>query len=247
MAIKTRFQNPVVGDTLTLKLYARNSNNFADVYNIDHVDIRMESCPVDCAEKHDVTSDVLIETIPGSAIEHYDTGMYDFGLATSAPLYQIGRYHDIWYVQYNQGDVLSAYKQDFQLYPDLWVLSGAPVVYDFSFRFTPNRMRRGSKKWLVIQIIPNVPRATDLKKYYENIAISADLSISIEQACGACIPAEEDLRLVVDDDPVTERDKVFCYYQIDTTDWDCGIYNVWFKLNFAGNLDISPKQQLQIY
>jgi len=247
MAIKTRFQNPVVGDTLLLKLFARNSNNFADLYNIDHVDIRFESCPVDCASKRDVTSDILVETIPGSYIQRDDVGMYHFGLLANAPQYQIGRYHDIWYVTHNQGDVLSPFKQSFILNPDLWVLSGTPVVYSFDFRFTPNRMRQGSKKWLVIQIIPNVPRATDLMKYYENLAISAELRINIEQNCGPCVPSEQDLRLVVDNDLVTERDKVFSYYKVDTTDWDCGIYNVWMELDYAGNVEISPKMQLQIY
>ena len=41
---KTRNQNPVVGDTITLKLYTQNSNNFADVFAIDHIDIVKEHC-----------------------------------------------------------------------------------------------------------------------------------------------------------------------------------------------------------
>src|ERR1019366_2184071 len=223
MTIKTRNQNLVVGDTLVLKLFARNSNNFADLYNIDHVDILFENCPEDCNDKKNVATDALVETIAGSSIQRDGVGVYHFGLSTTAPEYKIGRYHDVWYVTFNNGDVQTYYRQDFKLNPDLWILSGTPVIYSFDFRFTPNRMRQGSKKWLVIQIIPNVPRAVDMQKYYENIAISADLRINIEQACGPCLPPEEDLRLVIDNCPVTERDKVFSYFLIDTCDWDCGI------------------------
>jgi len=250
MANKTRNQNPVVGDTINLKLISRNSNNLCDLFNIDHVDILIESCATcgeECKCEKKEIKETLVETIPGSSIERCDVGTYNFDLVTSAPTYIIENYHDVWYVTFKEGDVQTSYKQNFKINPDLWVLSGTPVVYSFDFRFTPNRIRKGSKKWLIIQIIPNVPRATDLQKYYENIAISAELKISIEQACGPCVPKESDLRLIVDEDPVTERDKVFSYYKIDTTDWDCGIYNVWFELDFAGNVEISPKQQFQVF
>lgn len=37
--IKERYQNPVVGDTIRLRLFFYNSNNFADVNTIDQVAI----------------------------------------------------------------------------------------------------------------------------------------------------------------------------------------------------------------
>jgi hypothetical protein len=253
MKIVTRNQNPVIGDTIALKLYSRNSNNFADLYNIDHIDIMLENCPVECANDHNPNPiaahkvDTLIQTIPGSEVKKCCTGIYDVNLVTSAPTYVVGNYHDVWYVQFTEQDVLSPFRQDFKLNPDLWVLSGTPVVYSFDFRFTPNRIRKGSKKHLVIQIIPNVPRATDLFKYYENIAISSELRINIELNCGQCVPQEADLRKVIDNERVFERDKVFSYYFIDTCDWECGIYDVWFEIDYAGSTDISPRQQFQLF
>jgi len=239
--MKDRNQNPVVGDDILLKLFTRNSNNLADVCSIESVEI----WKLDCEDKPDKR--YLVETIDKSCVTQTDTGSYQIGLGTTAPLYTIGRYQDIWNVIFRDGDEVTKVVQEFKIYPDLWITSPTPVVYSFDFSFTPNRIRQGSIKWLIIQIHPNVPRATDLQRYYENIAISSDIKISIEQNCGACVPAERDLRLIVDNDLVTTRDKVYAYYKVDTTDWDCGIYDVWFELDFAGNKEISPRQQFQIY
>src|ERR1039457_2703620 len=209
--MKFRNQNPVIGDLIRLKFYTQNSNLFSDVFNIDHVEIIEEECK-DRLRIDKVDKDILpIETIPASSIIHDDMGIYHIDLQTSSPQYVIKRYHDVWYTQFREGDVLSPVKQDFQIYPDLWITSPTPVVYSFDFHFTPNRIRQGSIKWLIIQIVPNVPRATDLERYYHNLAISSDLIINIEQNCGPCVPQEEDLRMVVENQPVTERDKVFSY------------------------------------
>jgi hypothetical protein len=135
----------------------------------------------------------------------------------------------------------------FQVYPQLWYSSPIPIVHDFQFFFQPNRMRFGENKWIMIEVVPNVPRATDLARYYENIVISSNLNVSIEQACGPCLPAEEDLRLVVDSQPTEFKEKNRAYYRIDTTTLECGIYNIWFTLFFGGNTYISPKNQFQIY
>ena len=75
----------------------------------------------------------------------------------------------------------------------------------------------------------------------------SDLKISIEQACGNCLSDEQDLRLIVDKELVQSREKRYGYYKLDTTEMDCGIYNVWFQLEFGGNVYISDKMQLQIY
>ena len=37
------------------------------------------------------------------------------------------------------------------------------------------------------------------------------------------------------------------YYFIDTTQYDVGIYNVWFELQYAENTFVSEKNQLQIF
>jgi hypothetical protein len=242
MSVKERQQNPVVGDTVNLRLVTYNSNNPSDVNSITSVDIYALECNTTCKDGRR-----LVESIDGSLVQHTDVGTYLLPLTTAAPEYVSTKYQDVWNVVFASGDVAAEINNNFQLYSDLWYTSVTPAVYSFDFRFQPNRIRKGSKKWLIIQILPNVPRATDIERYYTNLAISANLLISIELNCGPCVPPEEDLRLIVDSAPVDVRDKVFGYYFLDTTDMDCGIYNVWFELDYAGNVDLSTKQQIQIY
>ena len=83
--------------------------------------------------------------------------------------------------------------------------------------------------------------------YYENLAIVSDLKVSMEQVCGDCVPAEEDLRLVIDRELVNYREKGYAYYFLDTTQFDEGVYNVWFELCFGENVFISDKNALQIF
>jgi hypothetical protein len=61
------------------------------------------------------------------------------------------------------------------------------------------------------------------------------------------MPQEQDLRLVIDSDDVTLREACRAYYMLDTTEMSCGIYNVWFEMEFGESLYISDKQQLQIF
>ena len=163
------------------------------------------------------------------------------------PSYTIGKYTDRWTVTFEDTEPDGTIDNWFEIYPDLWYTTPIPVVYDFNFMFRPNRLRKGSKQYLLVDISPNVPTGSDLCRYYENLAIVADVSISIEQFCGPCVPEESDLRLVVDDELITFREKTMAYYQLDTEDMECGLYNVWFKLNMGTNVYLSDKMQLQIY
>jgi len=108
-------------------------------------------------------------------------------------------------------------------------------------------MRKGEVKPIEIEIIPNVPRATDLCAYYENIAIASQLFVYIRQRCGDCVPCESDLQLIVDREPTFYKEKNRGYYKIDTNLFDCGIYDIWFELDFGTNVYISDTNQLQIY
>lgn len=245
MATKERSQNVIVGDTILLRFISWNSNNFANVKEIQKVDIYFldpaeKSCTEPCGKR-------LVETIDGSDITLEDVGKYLLTLATSTPTYVIGKYSDEWSVVFEDNDEVSVIDNYFNIYPDLWFTSTMPAVYGFDFRFQPNRIRKGSKKYLIIQIVPNVPRATDLERYYVNLAINSGLSVTIEQACGPCTPAEEDLRLIVEEEEVTVRDGVFGYYLLDTTELDCGIYNLTLRLDYLDSVEISPKMQFQIF
>lgn len=242
-ATKERYQNPTTGDTVKLRLFSYNSNNLANL-TVEKVEIYV----LDPTEKCEANPDGrrLVQTFDGSSVVQEDTGTYLLEVEMTDPLYLLGTYKDVWTLAIDNQPAQTA-EQVFEVYPQLWYTTPIPVVYDFSFHFQPNKLRQGSIQYLIIEIVPNVPRSRDLRQYYENLAIVSDLQISIEQACGPCVPEEADLRLLVDDEPVDYREKRFGYYKLDTTDMDEGIYNVWFKLNLGENVYVSEKMQLQIF
>jgi hypothetical protein len=246
MTTKERYSNPVVGDTIKLRLHTFNYQNAADLVAVEKIDIYF----LDPNEVSDSNPDGrrLVESVDGASVTQEDTGQYLVEVELVSPKYVIGQYFDIWTAQFTAEETATTAPHPFQIYPDLWYATPIPVVYDFSFHFQPNRMRRGSKQYIMIEIKPNVPSATDLQRYYENLAIVADLKISIAQsACSNCAPAEQDLRLIVDEEAVDYREKRWGYYKLDTADMDVGIYNVWFKLEFGGNTYVSDAMQLLIY
>lgn len=241
--MKQRNQNPVVGDDIELRLFTFNSNASADVTEIEKVDIYYLDPAMVSAENSDGRR--LVES--HTDITQEDTGRYLITPSLIGPTYVIGKYLDIWHVKFESDEPATTIEQNFSIYPDLWITAPVPLIYDFSFRFRPNKITKGSKRYIIIEVTPNVPKSSDLEKYYNNLAIVSDLSISIEQACGDCMPQEQDLRLIVDAQPVDYREMKYGYYFLDTTDLDCGIYNIWFTLNLGTNIYVSEKNQLQIH
>jgi len=238
---KERYQNPSVGDEINLRLFTYNSNNKTNVDSIEKVEIYVE-------DSSTLTGFRLVDTIDGSDVTTESTGQYLAQLTTSEPLYTIGNYRDVWYVIFEDSEEdASLVTNYFSLYSDLWFTTPIPPIYDFSFNFRPNRIRKGSKKYLLIEIVPNVPRGAEILPYYQNLAIVSDLRVSIELACGECVPAEQDLRLIVDRSLVDYREKGFGYYFLDTTSYDEGIYNIWFELTFGENVFISEKNSFQVF
>lgn len=242
---KERYQNPVVGDTVTLRLFVFNQKNYANVESVQKVDIYLLDPTAKTPDNPD--GRVLIQTVGSSDIQNTDVGKYLLTLTLTDPKFVIGKYIDVWSIAFKNETQVGTITNFWSIYPDMWYTSPTPVVYDFQFRYSPVRFRQGEKKYLRIEIIPNVPTASDLARFYENLAIVSDLSVSIEQMCGPCVPQEADLRLIVEDAPVDFREKRFGYYQLDTTDMDCGIYAIWFKVEFADNIYISEKQQIQVF
>jgi len=148
--------------------------------------------------------------------------------------YTIGDYVDVWYAYIEANDDLSTVENTWIIYPDLFYTSPLPIVHDFSFAFRPNKLRLGSKQYIIIDITPNVTNASDLARYYENIAIVSPLKISIEQVCGDCLPAEEDLRIIADEVDVELRERGRGYYFLDTEELTTGLYDIWFTMEFGG-------------
>jgi hypothetical protein len=243
---KERYQNPVVGDTLNLRLHVFNYHSPADVLSVKQVDVYFLDPDNRCEENPDGRR--LVESFDGSLATTDNTGEYLLPVTLTGPKYVIGQYFDVWTAEFTEGEIHKTNPHPFQVYPDLWYTTPIPVIYDFNFHFQPNKLRKGSKQYIQIEVIPNVPKAKDIQQYYENLAIVADLKISIEQTpCSNCVPQENDLRLVVDEEPVDYREKRWGYYKLDTADLDCGIYNVWFRLDFGDNVYLSDKMQLLIF
>ena len=74
MATKERYQNPVVGDQINLRMFAYNSNNFADFADVEQVEIYY-------MDPEEITADNpegrrLVETFDGAAVTVEDTGKY---------------------------------------------------------------------------------------------------------------------------------------------------------------------------
>lgn len=241
--MKERYQNPVLNDDIRLRLYSYNSNNRANVSYIEKVEVYY----LDPQEISDSNPDGrrIVETIERGLITEEEIGLYSLVINAESERYNIGDYLDVWYVTVQNES--TQIENTFQIYPDLWFTSTTPIIYDFNFAFRPNRLRAKSKRWLMIEISPNVPTKSDLFSYYTNLAIVSPLKIYISQNCGDCVPAEEDLRLVVDGENVELREKCLAYYFLDATEMDCGIYDVWFEMELGESLYISEKQQLQIH
>ncbi len=244
MATKERYQNPVPNDTVVLRLFVYNQNSFSNVQSIEKVEIYKMP---DDASINDVSKGTLFRTISPPDIKQDDTGKYYVDLVADYPLFTVGKYVDIWHVVFASEEGTNQIINTFNLYADLWYTTPIPVVYDFSFVFRPNRFRKGSKQYIICQITPNVPRGTDLGRYYENLIINSNVMISMELTCGDCVPAEQDLRLVLDQAPTDYREKNYAYYLLDTTELEVGIYNVWFTMDMGENTFISDRMNLQIF
>jgi hypothetical protein len=247
--IKERNQNLVIGDEIKLRLFTYNSNHRQNVLSVEKVEIYY-------LDENSKTEDnpegrILIKTIDGANVELVEDnfgGHYSIDLNLEDQVFVIGKYIDVWHVVFNTNQS-GTVTNEFRVIPDLWFASDTPIIYDFSFGFRPNRIRYGERKWINIDIIPNVPNASELKRYYVNLAISSPLKIYIEKACGDCVPKEKDLRMIVDGDLVQHRRGAEGSFFLDTEslEMECGIYNVWFEMEFGENRYISDNSQLQIY
>jgi hypothetical protein len=243
---KERYQNPSCGDEITLRLFTYQSNNRSNVQSITEIKIYVIDDTLRTSENPEGLR--LIETIDGSNVVEEETGQYSITFTANTDLYIIGNYYDAWTVVFATDDCASSdIYNKFKLYSHLWFTSPVPLIYDFNFNFRPNRLRKGSKRYVMVQITPNVPRGADITPYYENLAIVSDLKVSMSLSCGECVPAEEDLRLVVDRHLVEYREKGYGYWYFDTSLYEEGIYDVWFELALGENIYLSEKNALQIF
>lgn len=247
MSEKERNQNPVAGDLLNLRLFTYNANHRQPLHAVDSVEIyHLDRTEVSEENPEGLR---LVKTFD-EAEEVADDfgGHYRVQLDLDPSEYVIGEYVDVWRVRFDperEGTVTNGFK----VVSGLWYASDMPIVYDFSYGFRPNRVRKGEKRWLTVDVIPNVPTSGDLQRYYTNLSVASPVKIFIEKRCGDCVPKEKDLRMVVEAGEVQYRKGSEGYFFLDTAslDMDCGIYDVWFELEFGESKYISDSLQLQIY
>lgn len=249
MALKERNQNPVVGDEVSLRLFTYNANQRQPVDAVERVSIY--HLDQSCATQDNPEGRRLVMEMSGSDVEEVDDqfgGHYQIKFDLDSGRFVVGNYIDVWTVRFSASQT-GTVTNGFSVLSEMWYASDMPVVYDFSYGFRPNRVRKGEKRWLTVEVIPNVPRSSDLERYYMNLALASPVKISIEKVCGDCVPKERDLRLVVDKGDVEFRRDSEGYFFLDTDalGMDCGVYNVWFDLNFGENSFISDNLQLQVY
>lgn len=249
MSNKERNQNPVAGDTIDLRLFTYNSNHrqplegveMVEIYHVDRTEVSEEN-PEGLR---------LVATVPAEDVEEVADdfgGHYRVSVFLDDGAFPIGDYLDVWHVRFNTNQSGTVTNQ-FRVISNLWYASDMPIVYDFSYGFRPNRVRKGERRWLTVDVVPNVPTEGDLQRYYTNLAVASPVKIFIEKRCGDCVPAERDLRMVVEGGEVQYRRNSEGYFFLDTESlgMDCGIYDVWFELEFGENKYLSDSLQLQVY
>lgn len=249
MANKERMQNPVVNDTVILRLFVKRSNIPQDDVLFESIDIYF----LDPSNKSCDNPDgrCFIESIDGSEVQTDPdcSGSYFVEVLLERPKYQVGKYLDIWITALDADDPPDTVINQFEIYPNLVSTSPIPPIYDFDFKFQPNRIRKGACQYIVAEVIPVMVNGCDLDRYYQNLAIAPDLTMTIELFCGQCVPADPDLRIILEDEPIDFKEKRIGAFLLNTEELDmsAGIYQVTFKLKFCGNCYISPKMALQIF
>jgi len=243
---KERNQNIVAGDNLNLRLFTYNSNQRQNVLSVDKVEIYY--LDDSCITQDNPEGKRLVQLVEEPDINLISEGQYSINIEVEDQKYVIGKYLDVWYVNFDSQQSGSV-TNEFSVTPDLWFASDLPIIYDFSFGFRPNRIRYGEKRWINIEITPNVPNISELRRYYANLSVSSPLRIWVEKICGDCLPKEKDLRIVVEGDLVEHRRGTEGSYFINTEllNMECGMYNVWFEMEFGENKYISDNLQLQVF
>lgn len=247
--MKERFQIPNCGDTIKLRLFSFNSNEKKNVFSVEKVEIIY----LDENEKSEANpyGEILYKTINQSSIQNPSEGEYHIELTLDenddGDPFLTGRYIDRWHIQFEENETCTSNQINnfFEVFPSLWFTSSGPNIYDFDFKFKPNKITKGSKRYIIIEIKPITPAIDSIQQYYQSIAIAGDLKISIQKSCSNC-PEEED-ELIVEDQLIEFREQNLGYYLIDTEELEKGIYDVWFRLEHGGLVYISDRNQLSIY
>lgn len=238
MPVKERKAFPSVGDQVRLRLYTYNSNAPKSVFSIEKIDVY--HIDTDNTES-------FVESIDGSLAVQESEGVAYVDVSLTSPQYVIGSYKEVWSVKLESADsAVTKISNFWAVHEPLWYSSSDALVLDYKFGMRPNKIRKGSIQHLRLQVQPNAPDASSIEQYYKLVQYFGDMKIKIINDCGDC-ETPEDLKVIVEDVTLTEKDGNVFFYKLDTTDLDAGLYHVTLTLDVAGNRYLSDKMALQIY
>ena len=126
---KERYQNPVIGDNIKLRLMAYNSNSKTNFTSIEKIEIYY----LDPEEKTEENPNGLrlVKTIASEEVENSEIGIYSVSFIAEKDLFTIGKYIDVWHVIVE--DESTNIQNNFEIYPNLWFTTTTPIIYDFNF------------------------------------------------------------------------------------------------------------------
>lgn len=255
--IKERTQNPVLGDTINLRLFSYSSNTLSDVYRVKSVKIFY--LDHDQRTENNPDGRVLIRTVAEPDIQNPSDGEYLLPLITNETEFRVGSYIDRWEILFEDTDNRDGViENSFHIYRDLWYTSEKPIIYDIGFNFQPYRLVQGCRKHLRVDLEIFAPEEDIIDKYYYYLLTLADIQLRIVQDEGVGYEeVETDKNVVLNWTTVDFRENTTGYYRIDTSadprphragkPWGTGIYLVQFRATLGGNLYLSQKFRIQIY
>lgn len=248
---KEKYENPTLGDTVRLRLYVYNSNAMTSVKVFRSIAIYLLD-PFNKSEQN-IDGRTLITQIATTTITQQSVGNYYVDLVlNSSDDFVLGDYIIQWNLIFeNDPDCPSIIEDKFTIYSRNWATSDLPLIHSFDFKFSPNRFVKNSKQYLIVKIIPKAQNADTLSRYYANMAVSSGLTVSISERCGPCNNVDED-DFILENEPVEIRERGTGYVLLDMREdndlgLECGLYNIFFTLEFGNTVHVSPVSQFEIY
>ena len=133
MAEKERNQNPVVGDSVSLRLLTYNSNQRQGVQSVDSVGVYI--LDQTCVTEDNPDGMKLVVEIDGNDVEEVSDpfgGHYRVLVDLEPEVFTVGRYVDVWNIRFSENQSGTVTNQ-FVVLRELWFASDMPIVYDFSY------------------------------------------------------------------------------------------------------------------
>lgn len=255
--IRERRENPVIGDTINLRVFTYSSNSRADIYQMDSVNIYY--LDKEQATEANPEGRVHITSIPANQIFHPSQGEYQVVLKTNPVDYRVGTYIDRWEGLFEIDDsrpgVIENY---FNIYRDLWYTSPIPLVYEIGFVYSPTKILSGSKKYIRtdIEIYTRDKSIVEQYYYYLRGLQSIQFRLTLDEGPDYD-PVVSENNIIQDWAPMSFAEDRTAYFLLDTSidprpsrsgrPLPLGIYLIQFKAALGETVHLSPKFRLQIY